>query len=402
MEHHLDFSSGLKVAWFLPSLHPAFVQTVSKDLYDLRGEHRPKSFFSTSQLNFLDPVHSFFFYPCALYSAGLAELDVERGKKSEAIIHDRDRSNTTLIADSGGFQIIEDKLAIDWDAPDPTLLKILRWMEAVADAGMTIDVPLRAIETNPRFPTFDACLKQTLYNLELFERNQAGTLALINCLHGRTEQEADTWYDAVKRYRFAGWAFGGVLGNNLYLTLRQIVKMRDEGRLNDIRWVHFFGHGTGHAGLIFSTLHICLTKLVNRNIQVTYDASNPFLKSRYTTIDLYHTNHVGKNPSRLTYERFDNFSEIQPPRQALPGCVVAGDAQHRRRRHPQPEAECARQPGFALARDHPGPQHLREHQGDRGRRLCHVTGNVLSGDRRRSRPRLPPRRSGSVRLSKMC
>jgi len=318
MDHHLDFSTTLNGAWFLPSLQPIFVRTISRDLYDLRGEHRPRSFFSTSQLNFLDPIHGFFFYPCALYSAGQCELDLARGKRSEAIIHNRDREKTKLIADSGGYQIINDQLAIDWNAPDATLLKILQWMEAVADAGMTVDVPLHAIGTNPRFPTFDACLKQTLYNLSLFEQRQAGTLDLINCLHGRTDEEAKRWYDEVKQYRFAGWAFGGALGNNLFLALRQIIRMRDEERLSDVRWLHFFGHATGHSAIVFEMLHFCLKTYVNRKLQVTYDASSPFLKSRFATVDLYYTHHVGKNPSRLTYERFDDSLKYNNPEKPYP------------------------------------------------------------------------------------
>ena len=46
-----------------------------------------------------------FFYPCNLYSAGHAELDIEKCKERDWFMHNRDKENTLIIGDSGGFQI---------------------------------------------------------------------------------------------------------------------------------------------------------------------------------------------------------------------------------------------------------------------------------------------------------
>ena len=55
-------------------------------------------------LNFIDKNDGLIFIPTALYSAGQAAKTENMAKKTDAITN-RDRSVTTLVGDSGGFQI---------------------------------------------------------------------------------------------------------------------------------------------------------------------------------------------------------------------------------------------------------------------------------------------------------
>lgn len=110
---------------------------------------------SMSDLNFLDPNSSLFNVSHVMSSAGHA-----MGQRGPCIITERDRSNTTVIGDSGGFQIIGGVLK--WEG-DQTREQILRWLEATADWAMTLDVPTRAVE-NPKsgYKTFRDCLTATI------------------------------------------------------------------------------------------------------------------------------------------------------------------------------------------------------------------------------------------------
>ncbi|SVD53216.1 uncharacterized protein METZ01_LOCUS406070, partial [marine metagenome] len=70
-------------------------------------------------LNFLKQ-DAYFHYPYGLYSAGHAHLKIEQSNKEEAMVQQRDQSNTMILGDSGGFQIATGVLKMDWaNAKDP-------------------------------------------------------------------------------------------------------------------------------------------------------------------------------------------------------------------------------------------------------------------------------------------
>src|SRR5690606_9104831 len=95
-----------------------------------------------------------FRYKFALYSAGHAYLDEERGRKYEPMIWNRP-DDTILLSDSGGYQIASGILNFDWDGGpgspknDKIREDILRWQEKISDIAMTLDIPTRAI-ANPK------------------------------------------------------------------------------------------------------------------------------------------------------------------------------------------------------------------------------------------------------------
>src|SRR5271165_2626261 len=85
-------------------------------------------------MNFLKKQDSYFYYKWALYSAGHADRDLSRCKDKEPMIHRRDRENTVVVGDSGGYQIATGVIKLDWlnvKGPQGDALReqILRWLE---------------------------------------------------------------------------------------------------------------------------------------------------------------------------------------------------------------------------------------------------------------------------------
>ena len=91
-------------ALFLPSISMIYAKIVSMVQYNMRDtmpEGLPQGL---KDLNFLDPANSLFYYPVSLYSAGHAILDPQESWVQESMVQQRDRANTILLGDSGGFQ----------------------------------------------------------------------------------------------------------------------------------------------------------------------------------------------------------------------------------------------------------------------------------------------------------
>ena len=89
-------------------------------------------------MNFLNADEGYFTYKYALYSAGHAQLNLEKSVIQESMIQQRDRDNTVIVGDSGGYQIGKGVLKFDWlnfegDSANKTRLDILRWLELTAD-----------------------------------------------------------------------------------------------------------------------------------------------------------------------------------------------------------------------------------------------------------------------------
>lgn len=219
-------------------------------------------------------------HPYALYSAGVAELDPSRGPIREPIIHQRDRKTTFLMTDSGGFQVANNTgnlKNINWQNPcqaNQIRDRVLRWIELVADVSMSLDIPIWAI-TKPKsgFSSKKDCLNVTVQNWNYFAQNQRKAVRWINCLHGTNRQEGVWWYDAVKGFPTAGWAFGSDLKRNLFYTLWMLLHIRDDGRLADIGYIHFLGTMRASAALFYTQLQ----RVVRQDypgVLVTYDAAN--------------------------------------------------------------------------------------------------------------------------------
>lgn len=289
-------------AWFMPSVSQMYAVAQAKE-----WNRMPVDFKKT---NFMDKDCPYLFWPANLYSAGHARLDIEVSKKREAMVQNRDRENTVLVGDSGGFQAATGVLQFDWADPMgqkalDKRLQILKWLEATSDYSMILDWPAWAIDTgrlpetlmrydvtqSPMVETndpFGNCLKGTVWNNEYFIKNRTpGATKFLNVLQGRSIDEAYRWYDAVTPFSnvakygdraFEGWALGGSTGGDPSLTMRLIIKLRDDGHLaGDDRWIHVLGRSRLTTGAYLTTLNQALVEHVNPNIQVSYDAASAFL-----------------------------------------------------------------------------------------------------------------------------
>jgi len=94
-------------AVFLPSISGFYGTFVGKQRYEeyVDPKRVPAGIGEVEALNFLNPDKGAFHYKWALYSAGHAELDVNKHSPKEDMVRNRDRDNSWLLGDSGGFQI---------------------------------------------------------------------------------------------------------------------------------------------------------------------------------------------------------------------------------------------------------------------------------------------------------
>lgn len=206
-------------------------------------------------------------------------------QKSDCIITQRDRKATTLICDSGGYQIAQNRGRIDAHRDRPA---ILRWMERYADYAMTLDVPTGPV-LKPGYPfaTTADCLKQTLNHLDFFQRNRRSSeLKLLNVLQGNNPGEADLWYDAVKEYEFEGWAFAGTLRHNMFELCRRLIRMAHENQLQNKKWIHVLGTCDLETAVLLTAVQRSINRHINPGLRISFDTSSPFLllslKQAYT------------------------------------------------------------------------------------------------------------------------
>jgi hypothetical protein len=229
-------------------------------------------------LNFLDPKNPLFRISHVMSSAGQA-VD----QKRPCIITERDRTQTMLICDSGGYQIASGNLKI---RDDSDRLKILRWLERHADWAMTLDVPTGPVDSpGYAYSSFRHCLDTTLDHLKFFQANrQPGATKFLNVLQGNTTQQTDIWYDAVKHFEFEGWAFAGVLRHNFFNLCRRIIKMAHENKIQDKNWIHVLGTNELETAVGLSALQRAINLHINKKLRISFDTSSPFRIMRWEQV----------------------------------------------------------------------------------------------------------------------
>ena len=253
-------------AIYVPSVSPNYAIHV----YAQKWERRLPKGIAHGDLNFLDPTNKLFNISHAMSSAGQALKQTR-----DCIITKRDRANTLVIGDSGGYQIARDPGIIK-DNSDR--LRTLRWLEANADVAMTLDVPTGPLmKPGYRYRSFQECLDVTLYNLKFFSNNrQNKNVRFLNVLQGNDPAQADAWYDAVKVYPMEGWAFGGILRHNIYQLCRRIIIMRKEGYIENKSWIHVLGTNELETAVLLTALQRSINTHINNDLRISYDTSSPF------------------------------------------------------------------------------------------------------------------------------
>jgi len=294
--------SNKDYAVFLPSISSIYVRFVSNNFLGKRERFPEGLARKWDDLDFLSQKTDLFNYKWALYSAGHAEHDIARSDIEESMVQKRNRDETVIVGDSGGFQIATGVLKwpwlpkknqsdVDWKADQDTIrMNILRWLEHTADWSMIFDFPPGGIDRfgfdektgqalHPGLKSYEDCLKGSIENAKFFMKHRReGATKFLNVLQGRNSEEGDEWWEICKDWPFESWAFANVQGHSLALNLRRIIIMRDSGYLNPGRdWLHYLGNGKIYSACSLTNIQRCLRKYVNPNVTLSYDAASPFV-----------------------------------------------------------------------------------------------------------------------------
>lgn len=301
-------------AVYLPAIQPMYACKVVRTDIDQKLPYG----LAANDLNYFDPTSRLFTLSAALYSAGnISNLrqppacmvsQRARGKRQKAVV----------LGDSGGYQIGRGKLKAT-----PTLVKdIFYWLTTYCDAAMTLDIPAWALDSGDLkgYSTFSECLAGSIGYLDQFVALGAREFPFLNVLHGRTLDEADVWYEAVKSYNLYGWAMGASTrysnsagksrGLCLIAVLWRIIALLADGKFDrDSIWLHFLGIGDLKTALLLSTLKNTLNSLLpNCKVEVTFDTSSPSQGARF----LRGVSSYRISPTSLAYE----MREVSKPQWA--------------------------------------------------------------------------------------
>ena len=277
-------------------------------------------------MNFLNPEEGYFTYKYGLYSAGHAQLDLNKSMTQESMIQQRDRANTMILGDSGGYQIGKGVLKFDWlDFEGPSATKtrqsILEWLELTADWSMMLDVPTWACDHihSPKtgLKTFEDCLDKTRFNNDYFLMNRLGQTKWLNVLQGSDWDTAEKWYQGVKEFsdpkgKYAGreaegWAFGGANMCKMDITLKRLMTLREDGLLKGKNWIHFLGTAQLDWSCYLTLIQRQIRKHINEELTISFDCASPFIATAH---GLVYTNavHTPKRWSVIMDKAPDNKS----------------------------------------------------------------------------------------------
>ena len=261
---HKDLTATQKdYARFLPALSGFYATYVGKQRFDeyVDKSRIPSNFANgVESLNYLNKQEGAFTYQWTLYSAGHADLDITKDVPKEDMVRNRDRENSWILGDSGGFQIGKGVWEGEWRDPNgpevaarmaeavakgietieqldehgnPKLDKngnpkttkvnhakqyqarldaaqqkrdsVLRWMDAYMDYGMILDIPAWVCRSpagreKTGISTYQDAVNASKYNNEYWMKHRNGNCKFLNVLQGETHDEADDWYSQMKDF----------------------------------------------------------------------------------------------------------------------------------------------------------------------------------------------------------
>ena len=316
-------------AVYLPAISSFYSTYIAKQRLEkfIADDRMPAGFDRGIEgMNFLNPEEGYFTYKYGLYSAGHAQLDLVKSMTPESMIQQRDRNNTMILGDSGGYQIGKGVLKFDWlnfDGPaaNKTRQSILEWLELTADWSMMLDVPTWACDHihSPKtgLKTFDDCLEKTRFNNDYFLMNRLGQTKWLNVLQGGDWDTAEKWYQGVKEFsdpagKYAGreaegWAMGGANMCKMDITLRRLMILREDNLLKGKNWMHFLGTAQLDWSCYLTSIQRQIRKHINEEFTISFDCASPFIATAH---GLVYTNaqHTPKRWSVIMDKAPDNKS----------------------------------------------------------------------------------------------
>ena len=283
-----------KFAVYLPAMQYHYASAVDNNKL-LKERDFPINL-KLTDLDFLNPKSKLWHYGYALYSAG----QFTDARPKACAVANRDKQHTTILGDSGGFQIGKGTLRGTehlkrakssaevcelWRQSGDIRKWIVQWLEANSDYAMTIDMPLWAkFESNSKTP-FHKCSVQELIdlsigNLDYIKRNARGKTKWLNVLQGTTPKDSKQWWDAVKSYRMGGWALAGNVGwrGGLENVLYYVLTMRDDNAFDKGQdWMHVLGVSQPTWAILLTSIQRAIRKHCdNSEFRVSYDSASPF------------------------------------------------------------------------------------------------------------------------------
>ena len=314
-------------AVFLPAISNFFNTFISKQRVT-KGAHIPTERIpegfdrGVEGLNFINPEEGYFTYPTALYSAGHACLDMEKVADRDSMCVNRDRKFSTIVGDSGGYQLGKGVIKFDWKDFEGTKANavrsnILNWLELTSDWSMTLDVPTWAADdlNSPKtgLNSFQDCLDGTIYNNKFFQKNRLGQTKFLNVLQGDDWETAQIWYDNVKDFEFEGWAMGGINMCDMEVMLKRLIIMRDEKKLDGKDWMHVLGTSQLDWACFLTQVQRQVRKHINEKFTISFDSASAFLS---TANGLVYTQNT------FTPSRFSFIMDKAPDDKSLKGSDI--------------------------------------------------------------------------------
>jgi hypothetical protein len=288
-------------AYFLPATSGFYATFIGKQRYNnyVDPARIPKSFTAgVESLNYLEPEKGLFYYDHCLYSAGHANLDLNKQDDSEDMFRNRNRSTSWVLGDSGGFQIGKGVWEANWKDPNcPKAQKkrsqVLTWMDSLMDYGMILDIPAwvarsPAGRAATKINTYAEAVQGTYINNDYFIKNRNGNCKFLNVLQGENHTDAEDWYQRMKHYcdpkqfpdaHFNGWAMGGQNMCDIHLVLKRLVALRFDGLLEQGKqdWMHFLGTSKLEWAVLLTDIQRAVRKYHNPNFTISFDCASPFL-----------------------------------------------------------------------------------------------------------------------------
>jgi hypothetical protein len=290
-------------AIYLPAVNEGYAAEVCKQL---KGNRPFPEDLILRDLIFWEP-NSLWYYPYLLHSVGLYSV----GALPNNAVTQRNRSHSTLIGDSGGFQIGRGSMkglkslrqepmpaqdAVNaWQQEYEARKWVVNWLQTYADYGMTIDMPLWAASASGAKSPFHNCstaqlIDMTVNNLKFIDRSANADAKWLNVVQGGDSiADIPIWWDAVKWFRKGGWAAAGSAGarGGLANMLSTLLMMRDDDAFSTGQdWLHVLGVSTPTWAVLLTAIQRALRKF-NPALKVSFDSSSPFqLGGRYEEIAL--------------------------------------------------------------------------------------------------------------------
>jgi len=346
-------------AFYLPAISGFYTKQLGKigsDPTFVPTERIPAKFeHGLDGLDFLKTTNSYYHYGVALYSAGHADRNLTRCDNKEPMIHKRDRTKTTIVGDSSGFQLATGVIKMDWAnikgaAGDKFREEILRYLEHTSDWSMTLDVPAFAavppLSAKTGLTKFEDTLDISVHNLHYFMKHRVpGATKFLNVISGSTPDNSKQWYDTIKHFSIPssvkemgftedrtleGWAFAGINMKHMPSVLNRMLDLIEDDLIATKDWIHFLGIGRLKWACYLTSIKRQLQKHYNPNINISFDAASPFVAAGGYALS-YNYNYF--TPNKLTYSMGKSIddkglkgSTLEMPHQGpIMERLVAGD-----------------------------------------------------------------------------